>query len=645
MPHERTDPRLHQALEDVLHPSLPEDELDRLHEADEETTWFGIGREKRGRPFLTDGGIYQSLMAHSYTQDVVKFPRIVSFVGETNTGKSTLIKMLDELAKYRSNSGDEFSFPSPIVGLRGDAMATSVDVHLYPDRNSFSTPSPVFYADCEGLDAGEGVPRAGRRARRTEIRRYAISGGRVRHLDWANTEERSTRKFIVSELYPRLLYTFSDVVVFVLGNIKTFERALVRLLKWGQVSLETSVNQATLPHAIIAVNMSDIGVSEAWDVCYSTTQLLDAARYSLVKEPYLKDLSRHWRDRGRAIDSVSDLIHCYYSSFNVIRIPAEGRPNLLLSQMDKLRAQIISCCNESYRTKWRARMLSNSDELEIFMHAAFDHFSTDLETPFNFIEVSLKSNPIPKNIGGNILQLAIAMQKENPKMNSARIFVALSNVAASCVLLECVRYRKGLPQDLFSKYKEYFDFTLSEFCAMYSPCLFHNHRGSCANSSLRHMKGHQNDKGRIIAAGPYQSDFIYEDYCDTWVKNLEDCIAALQNELQLERDHTNVEKPDDVLVLRKHGALMAKFYTETKANVFTSHSICVSCFTEISMHALPCGHVLCTPCVKGYGRTVNNLDFNFNCCPLHPEQTQWRRPSIIRFKPDFAGVRLLSLDG
>lgn len=209
------------------------------------------------------------------------------------------------------------------------------------------------------------------------------------------------------------------------------------------MSLETSVNQATLPHAIIAVNISDIRVSEAWDVCYSTTQLLDAVRYSFLQVPYLKDLSRYWRDRGRAIESVSDLIHCYYSSFNVIHIPAEGRPNLLLSQMDKLRAQIISCCDESYRTKRRGRMQSNSDELEIFMHAAFDHFSTDLETPFNFIEVSLRANPIPETIGGNILQLAIAMQRKSPKTKSARIFRALSNVAASCVLLHCVRYQKG----------------------------------------------------------------------------------------------------------------------------------------------------------------------------------------------------------
>jgi hypothetical protein len=42
MPHERTDPRIQLVLRNVLHPSLRDDELDRLHEADEETTWFGM---------------------------------------------------------------------------------------------------------------------------------------------------------------------------------------------------------------------------------------------------------------------------------------------------------------------------------------------------------------------------------------------------------------------------------------------------------------------------------------------------------------------------------------------------------------------------------------------------------------------------
>jgi hypothetical protein len=226
---------------------------------------------------------------------------------------------------------------------------------------------------------------------------------------------------------------------------RTFQQmALERLLKWGQVSLETSVNQAALPHAIIAVNVADIGVGpEAWDVGYSTNQLLHAVRHSLSQVPYLSELCRHWRDRGRVVNSVADLIHCYYSSFNVIRIPAEGRPNLLLSQMDSLLAHITSCCDESYHAKRMARMLSDSDELGIFMQAAFDHFSADLKTPFDFIEVSLRTNPIPKNIGGNLLQLAIAMQRKSPRTKSKDLFLSLSKVAASWVVLDCVRYRKG----------------------------------------------------------------------------------------------------------------------------------------------------------------------------------------------------------
>jgi ribosomal protein L37AE/L43A len=91
MPHERTDPRLQQALQDVLHPSLgslPEDELDRLHEADEETTWFGmmsLAANSR-RPVLTYISRNWKGKARSpiSTQDVIKYPRIVSFVGETS---------------------------------------------------------------------------------------------------------------------------------------------------------------------------------------------------------------------------------------------------------------------------------------------------------------------------------------------------------------------------------------------------------------------------------------------------------------------------------------------------------------------------------------------------------------------------------
>lgn len=516
MPHEKTDPQIQQIQENVLHPNFTEDELDKLHEADEKTTWFGIGKERRGLAFLTDGGIYQSLMARSHVDGVTKYPQLVSFIGETNAGKSTLIKMLIELAGRRKNPNSEFSSPSPIVASRQDTMATSVDVHLYPDPETFLESRSILYADCEGLNAGEVPPRASQRSRWGETRRYAISGGRIRYLDWADSDERRTRSFTVSELYPRLLYTFSDVVVFVLRNTRFFQRmALERLLKWGQASLETSINQATLPHAIIAVNAADINVANReWDNRHATTQLLRSVPTDVSRVPYFRELADIWRSKGRIIDTVSDLFSCYYSSFTIVRIPIAGRSGLLLAQMNELRDQITRCCTESYKAKRKARMLSDSDELGIFMQAAFDHFASDPERPFNFIEVSLSINPIPKNIGGNILHLAIAIQKRDQKADSKRIFNKLSKLVASCVFLDCVRYRKGLPRNLFTEYKKYFEYTLDELCYTFSPCQFRNRRGSCVNSYGMHMKGHQNDRGKIIAAGPYESDFTYDDYYD-----------------------------------------------------------------------------------------------------------------------------------
>jgi hypothetical protein len=129
--------------------------------------------------------------------------------------------MLIKLEECRNNPLSTSTFPSPVVGPRIGAIPTSADVHLYPDPLTFNTPAPLLYADCEGLDAGDVPPRATtfRRSRR-DVRREIISGGRKRYLEWADTDEKRSRRFTVAELYPRLLYTFSDVVVFVLKNAR-----------------------------------------------------------------------------------------------------------------------------------------------------------------------------------------------------------------------------------------------------------------------------------------------------------------------------------------------------------------------------------------------------------------------------------------
>lgn len=133
--------------------------------------------------------------------------------------------MLIDLQEPNETPNTKPSFPSPVVGsVLHDRLPTSADVHLYADPKTYPDLTPLLYADCEGLDAGEELPlgAAGRRTASIDAKRSSsrLTPGRTRKLEWANTEERRTRQFAVTELYPRVLYTFSDVVVFVLRNAK-----------------------------------------------------------------------------------------------------------------------------------------------------------------------------------------------------------------------------------------------------------------------------------------------------------------------------------------------------------------------------------------------------------------------------------------
>ena len=126
------------------------------------------------------------------------------------------------------NQIDESS-PSPVVGAAGLDVPTSGDVHLYSDPKTRRSDNPIMYANCEGLEGGEREPLGARLKRKDKPSR----AGRIdsferkvqnlhhtseREIVWADTNQKRSREFMVTHLYPRLLHTFSDVVVFVLKN-------------------------------------------------------------------------------------------------------------------------------------------------------------------------------------------------------------------------------------------------------------------------------------------------------------------------------------------------------------------------------------------------------------------------------------------
>ena len=254
VPHEKTNHQVAEKIESSLEPKMTDAEQEELHRLDENTTWFGVERDEMDDPVFQDYGRYATLMAEgsaiqraSSNRGASRYPGLVSFVGQTGTfyyarvtvfrtelylaaGKSTLIKMLIEL-----RDGPR-KVSVPVVGSLNTSLPTSGDVHLFADPETLLTDNPILYADCEGLEGGEREPAAAKSRHKDKSNpEHAHSGKRTgsftkkirkkhhssqRGLDWANTPEKRSREFAVTNLYPRLLYTFSDVIVFVLRNPK-----------------------------------------------------------------------------------------------------------------------------------------------------------------------------------------------------------------------------------------------------------------------------------------------------------------------------------------------------------------------------------------------------------------------------------------
>jgi hypothetical protein len=81
--------------------------------------------------------------------------------------------------------------------------------------------------------------------------------------------------------------------------LRAFESSALRLLlKWASKSVESSINQPTLPHAIIVLNATSTEIDpDEWDVKTATERLLAHVGHAVTEVEFFRLYTEHWRKR------------------------------------------------------------------------------------------------------------------------------------------------------------------------------------------------------------------------------------------------------------------------------------------------------------------------------------------------------------
>jgi hypothetical protein len=220
------------------------------------------------------------------------------------------------------------------------------------------------------------------------------------------------------------------------------------MLKWAYSSIEGVLGQPVKPHVIIVSNFTDPSInSPGWDVRTATRSLFDTYATAIHDNIDIRSHVQYWEGADIDVKSTYDLLLRYYSSVDVVRIPQKGRYGLVNDQIAKLHECIKRRCMEARDNRKRLRVMFNTEEFQTALSMGFDHFSTGLDEPFDFVELSCRLNPIPKDFGGNILRLALAIKDDAKFANASGrdIFKNLGHMVASCVMLDYTRHHiKGM---------------------------------------------------------------------------------------------------------------------------------------------------------------------------------------------------------
>ena len=247
-------------------------------------------------------------------------------------------------------------------------------------------------------------------------------------LQWESiaNNNSSWRKDVVTNLYPRFLYMFSDVVCYATKNARcvtllicfrhadcvarTTTADLTNLVNWAKTGYDHTTNQLSRPALFIVVNNDGRENMTQWcDVDFATEAVLQ----NLDSSPWYDEQRATWSRRGREVASARELLLCYYDSLRVVFIPSGSAVSAgtIFEQYQKLYQEIQTSAMNVQRRRQSSGIHSDVETLTLHTEIAFQALSENLEGMVDFHDITQQVSRLPESFTEHLINTLVRLRK------------------------------------------------------------------------------------------------------------------------------------------------------------------------------------------------------------------------------------------